>query len=152
MRVALFQPDIAQNAGAIVRICACFAVPLHIIEPCGFTFGLRQMRRAALDYAPLAEIARHDSFAAFQATRESARLLLITTKAAKRYCDIQFRPDDMLLFGSEQAGVPATVHAVADERLRVPMQEAARSLNVAVTVGLVLAEALRQQGWPGGLA
>ncbi|MBM3488903.1 MAG: tRNA (cytidine(34)-2'-O)-methyltransferase [Alphaproteobacteria bacterium] len=151
MRIALFEPDIPQNTGAIVRVCACFGVPLDIIEPCGFTFVARELRRAALDYAPLAAVDRHESFAAFQAARGRSRLVLITTKARQHYSDFSFRCDDVLLFGREQAGVPQTVHAVADVRLRVPMRAAARSLNVAVTVGLVLAEALRQQGWPGGL-
>lgn len=148
MRLALYQPDIPQNTGTIVRLCACFGVPLDIIEPCGFTFTDKQLARAAMDYAPIADIKRHTSWEAFE-TEVADRLILLTTQAAKAHIATDFRRDDILLLGSESAGVPDDVHARADLRVRIPMASGARSLNVAVAAGIVLAEALRQtQAFP----
>jgi tRNA (cytidine/uridine-2'-O-)-methyltransferase len=143
MRIALYQPDIPQNTGAIVRICACLGLPLDIIEPCGFTFTDRQMRRAAMDYAPLADVTRHTSWQTFRPT-VTGRLVLLTTRADVAYTDFAFQADDTLLFGSEAAGVPEDVHRSADRRLRIPMVDGARSLNLAVAAGMVAGEALRQ--------
>jgi len=145
MRVALYQPDIPQNAGAIIRLCACLDVPLDVIEPAGFVFTTRELRRAALDYAPLADVVRHVSWEAFLA-RRTGRLVLLTTRASDRHLDFAFAADDVLLFGRESAGVPDSVHAAADARLRIPLAPRARSLNLAVAAGMVLGEALRQTG------
>ena len=145
MRLALYQPDIPQNAGAIVRLCACLGVPLDVIEPAGFVFTVREMRRVAMDYAPLADVTRHASWAAFL-ERRAGRLILLTTKAETRHVDFAFAADDVLLLGRESAGVPDEVHAAADTRLRIPLRPEARSLNVAVAAGMVLGEALRQTG------
>jgi len=143
MRLALYQPDIPQNTGAIVRLCACFGVPLDVIEPCGFTFTDKQLRRAALDYAPLADVTRHADWDSFRAVT-SGRLLLLTTAGDRAYTEHAFAADDVLLLGREEAGVPPAVHAAAAARLRIPLVPGARSLNVAVAAAIVLGEALRQ--------
>ena len=145
MRLALYQPDIPQNAGAIVRLCACLGVPLDVIEPAGFVFTVREMRRVAMDYAPLADVTRHASWATFR-ERRAGRLVLLTTQASMRHVDFAFAPDDVLLLGRESAGAPEEVHRAADARLRIPLRPEARSLNVAVAAGMVLGEALRQTG------
>jgi tRNA (cytidine/uridine-2'-O-)-methyltransferase len=147
MRIALYQPDIPQNAGAIARLCACLGAGLDIIEPCGFLFGDRQLRRAGLDYVEQATIARHASWDAFRATvAPPARLIMLTTKADRAYLDFSFAADDILLLGRESVGVPDAIHAAADARVRVPMRPGMRSLNVALAAAMVLGEALRQTG------
>jgi tRNA (cytidine/uridine-2'-O-)-methyltransferase len=148
MRIALYQPDIPQNAGTILRLAACLAVEAHIIEPAGFPVSDRAFRRAGMDYLDQVTICRHASFAAFEAWRREAggALVLFTTRAETSFLDHAYRPDDVLLFGRESAGVPEDVHAAADARLRIPMRSGLRSLNVAVTVALALGEALRQTG------
>jgi tRNA (cytidine/uridine-2'-O-)-methyltransferase len=143
MRLALYQPDIPQNAGAVLRLGACLGVAVDIIEPCGFVLSDRRLKRAGMDYLDAAEIARHDSWASFAATRRG-RLVLLTTKGDKAYHRFAFRPDDTLLLGRETAGVPDAVHRAADARLRVPLQPGQRSLNLAVAAALVPGEALRQ--------
>ncbi len=143
MRLALYQPDIPQNTGTLIRLCACLGVPLDIIEPCGFTFTDKQLRRAAMDYARRAVPRRHDSWDDFLPT-VAGRLILATTKSAQPYAGFSFRPGDIILLGQEQAGVPGWVHERADARLVVPMWEGARSLNVAVAGAMILGEALRQ--------
>lgn len=151
MRLALYQPDIPQNAGTLIRLAACLGVAIDIIEPAGFAFSNRDLKRAALDYGPLAEIERHASWQAFQEQhrRSGRRLVLLTTRASLAYTDFRFRADDVLLSGRESAGVPAAVHEAAAARLRVPIRAQARSLNVAVAAAMVLGEALRQTaGWP----
>lgn len=149
MRLALFEPDIPQNVGALVRLGACLGVPLDVIEPCGFAFDLRRLRRVALDYVDHAEIARHSSWTTYRAARGDGRLVLLTTAAATRYCDFAFRPDDTLMVGRESVGAPETVHEAADARLRVPLRPGLRSLNVASAAAMVLGEALRQtRGFP----
>jgi tRNA (cytidine/uridine-2'-O-)-methyltransferase len=145
MRVALFQPDIPQNTGTIIRLCACLGVALDIIEPCGFTFTDKQLRRAAMDYGGIADVTRHRSWEKFLLVPRG-RLVLLTTKATDSYCQFEFAADDTLLLGREQAGVPEDVHKRVDSRVSVPMQEGARSLNVAVAAAMVLGEALRQAG------
>ncbi len=143
MRLALYQPDIPQNTGTLIRLCACLGVPLDIIEPCGFTFTDKQLRRAAMDYAAGAMLQRHKSWSDFLPTA-SGRLILATTKSASPYATFAFRADDIILLGQEQSGAPAAVHDRADARLRIPMQAGARSLNIAVAGAMILGEALRQ--------
>ncbi len=144
MRLALFEPDIPQNVGAFIRLSACLAVPLHIIEPCGFPVDDKRIRRAAMDYYDLARPVRHASWAAFGRERPPGRLVLLTTRGAEAFPGVSFRPDDILLLGRESAGVPDEVHAAADLRLRIPLQAGARSLNVALAAAMVVSEALRQ--------
>lgn len=148
MRLALFQPDIPQNAGTLLRLCACLGVAADIIEPAGFPVSDRAFRRAGLDYLDHVEIARHASFAAFDARRREtgARLVLLTTGGAVSHLDARFRPDDILMIGRESAGASEEAHAAADLRVVVPMRVGLRSLNVAVAGSIALAEALRQTG------
>ena len=146
MRLALFQPDIPQNTGAMLRLAACFGVGVDVIEPCGFIWDEPRMRRAGMDYLDAVELRRHASWDAYLASRPSGRLVLLTTRGRASYADFAFRPDDRLLLGRETAGVPDSVHAAADARLVVPMQPGLRSLNVALAAAIVLAEALRQTG------
>ena len=149
MRLALFEPDIPQNTGAIIRLCACLGVPLDIIEPCGFLFGDKHLKRAGMDYLDRAEVSRHASWAAFLAANAGARLLLLTTKGAENYTDFAFCSADILLRGRESSGGPDEVHARADARLRIPLKAGMRSLNVAQAGAIVLCEALRQtKGFP----
>jgi tRNA (cytidine/uridine-2'-O-)-methyltransferase len=149
MRLALYQPDIPQNAGALIRLGACLGVGVDIIEPCGFLFSDKKLRRAGMDYLEQAEIARHPSWPAFLEARAGLRLVLITTKATASYMDFAFSPNDVLLLGRESEGVPGFVHERADARLRIPMKAGLRSLNVAQAGAMVLGEALRQtKGFP----
>jgi tRNA (cytidine/uridine-2'-O-)-methyltransferase len=146
MRIALFEPDIAQNTGTILRLAACLGCEAHIIEPTGFPASDRAFRRAGMDYLEHVHIVRHVNWAAFELWRrgEGARLVLFTTRATAPYFDHAFRPSDVLLFGRESAGVPGEVHRAADVRLLVPMQAGLRSLNVAMTVAMAVGEAIRQ--------
>ena len=146
MRIALFQPDIAQNTGTILRLAACLGIEAHIIEPAGFPTSDRSFRRAGMDYLDRVAIRRHASWQAFEAWRcaERARLILFTTHASLSYLDHAFYPGDILLFGRESSGLPQDVHAAADARLVIPMQPGLRSLNVAMTAAMAAAEATRQ--------
>lgn len=144
MRLALFEPDIPQNLGAFIRLAACLAVPLDIVEPCGFPLDDKRIRRAAMDYYDLADIVRHASWSAFRRGRASGRLILLTTAGTATFPGIVFHADDTLLLGRESAGVPDEVHAAADLRLRIPLRTGARSINVALAAAMVLSEALRQ--------
>ena len=148
MRIALYQPDIPQNAGTILRLCASFGIEAHIIEPSGFPTTDRAFRRAGMDYLDAVEIVRHLSWRDFDSwrNRQGHRLILFTTAATASYLDYRYRPDDILLFGRESAGVPNEVHDAADARLRIPIREGLRSLNVAVAAALAAGEALRQTG------
>jgi tRNA (cytidine/uridine-2'-O-)-methyltransferase len=148
MRIALFQPDIPQNTGTILRLCACLNVEAHIIEPAGFPVSDRHFRRAGMDYLDQVRIERHVSWDAFESWRRGAgvRLLLLTTKASTSYLDCRYGRDDILLLGRESAGVPDEVFAAADERLAIPMRRGMRSLNVAMAAAMALGEALRQTG------
>ena len=151
MRLALFEPDIPQNAGTLMRLGACLNVAVDIIEPCGFVFDERRMRRAGMDYLDQVDLTRHASWAAYQArfSKQAGRLILLTTHAATSYTDFKFQPDDTVLLGRESAGVPDAVHEAADARVTVPMAADARSLNVAVAAAMVLGEGLRQtNGFP----
>ena len=147
MRLALFEPDIPQNTGALLRVAACFGVPIDLIEPFGFVPDDRRIKRAALDYAARAAICRHASWAEFLARRgSSSRLVLLTTRGSVPLHRFAFAVGDTLLLGRESAGVPDFVHERADARVRIPMHAGARSLNVAVAGAIALAEALRQTG------
>lgn len=146
MRLALYQPDIPQNAGTLLRLAACLNVPVDLIGPAGFDASDRAFRRAALDYLAHVDLTRHDSWDGFQAARIGigSRLVLLTSKAETEYLDFAFEPHDILLLGRESAGVPESVHAAADARIRVAIRRELRSLNVAVAGAMVLGEALRQ--------
>jgi tRNA (cytidine/uridine-2'-O-)-methyltransferase len=144
MRIALYQPDIPQNTGTILRLAACFGVPLDIIEPTGFIWNDHRLKRAGLDYRDLADVTRHRSWTAFLAGRQPGRLILLTTAAELPHHRFVFEKDDILLFGRESVGAPPEVHAASDVRLRIPMRPPARSLNLAVAAALVVGEALRQ--------
>ena len=146
MKLALFQPDIPQNVGAMMRLCACLGVEMEIIGPCGFIWDEAKIRRAGMDYIDHLTLTRHDSWQDYQAQRQG-RLLLLTTKASQPYTDYAFNPDDTLLMGRESAGVPEEVHAAAQGRLIIPLQPGLRSLNVATAAAMVLGEALRQTRW-----
>jgi len=144
MRLALFEPDIPQNAGALLRLGACLDVAVDIIEPAGFSLSDRALKRAGMDYLRQARLRRHPSWERFLAERGAGRLILLTTKAAQPFAGFVFAPDDTLLLGRESAGVPDGVHEAADARLLIPMAAGARSLNVALAAAMVLGEALRQ--------
>jgi tRNA (cytidine/uridine-2'-O-)-methyltransferase len=156
MRIALYQPDIPQNTGTILRLCACLGIEAHIIEPAGFPSSDRALRRAGMDYLDAVALTRHASWRDFESwrSRRNCRLVLFTTKATSSYLDFTFAANDALLFGRESAGVPETVHAAADARLLIPMRLGMRSLNVAMAAALAAGEALRQTGGgtpaPGG--
>jgi len=147
MRLALYQPDIPQNLGTILRLGACLDVPIDVIGPTGFPAGDRGLKRAGMDYADRAAMTQHVSWQAFCDAERRGRLILITTKAMAPYHEFAFRADDCLLFGSESRGVPDTVHDAADHRLRIPMTAGMRSLNVAVAAAMVVGEGLRQTGF-----
>ena len=148
MRLALFQPDIPQNTGTILRLCACLGIEAHIVEPAGFPVSDRAFRRAGMDYLDQVNIVRHESWPDFEQWRrqQELRLVLFTTQAATAYLDHRFTVRDILMFGRESAGVPEEVHAAADARLVIPLQSGLRSLNVAMAVAIAAGEALRQTG------
>jgi tRNA (cytidine/uridine-2'-O-)-methyltransferase len=146
MRIALYEPDIPQNTGTILRTCACLGLEAHIIEPAGFPVTDRAFRRAGMDYLDQVAIVRHGSFAAFEGWRrcEGLTLVLLTTAAQRSYLDHTYRDNQVLLLGRESAGVPEAVHKAADVRLRIPIRAGLRSLNIAVAAAMVAGEALRQ--------
>jgi tRNA (cytidine/uridine-2'-O-)-methyltransferase len=148
MRIALYQPDIPQNTGTILRLCACFDIEAHIIEPSGFPITDRAFRRAGMDYLDAVTIVRHRAWSDFAGwrRREGHRLIVFTTAATLSYLNFRYQPDDILLFGRESAGVPAEVHDAADARLRIPIRAGLRSLNVAIAAALAAGEAPRQTG------
>jgi tRNA (cytidine/uridine-2'-O-)-methyltransferase len=148
MRLALYEPDIPQNAGALIRLGACVGVGVDIIEPCGFLFSDKGLKRSGMDYLELAEVTRHISWAVFRAARRG-RLVLLTSKASIPYTEFAFEADDIILVGRESAGVPQDVHDAAAARLRIPLKPGLRSLNVAQAGAMALGEALRQtKGFP----
>jgi len=146
MRIALFEPEIAGNVGAVMRLGACMGAAIDLIEPMGFPWDDRRVRRAAMDYIDHVEVTRHASFAAFAQTLGESRLVLFTTKTTQSAYAFTYRADDVLLFGKESAGVTAEVLAAADARVRLPMRAEVRSLNLATSAALALGEALRQTG------
>jgi tRNA (cytidine/uridine-2'-O-)-methyltransferase len=154
MRLALYQPDIPQNTGTLLRLGACLNLPLDIIEPCGFLFNEKAMRRAGMDYLEFADYRRHDSWEDFLAYRQAhsaeyGRLVLLTTHGTQSFTDFKFLPNDIILMGRESAGVPENVHQFVDARLLIPMNPEARSINMAVSAAMAITEALRQtDGFP----
>jgi len=146
--LALYQPDIPQNTGTLLRLAACLGIDLHLIEPAGFPLSDSALKRAGMDYLERARLTRHLSFETFEAWRrsEGRRLVLLTTKSAVPYTEFAFTHSDLLLMGRESSGVPDEVHAVADVRLTIPMVEGLRSINMAVSAGMAAGEALRQTG------
>ena len=148
MRIALYQPDIPQNTGTILRLAACLGIEAHLIAPASFPLSDRAFRRAGMDYLDAVALVRHASWAAFETWRKErgCRLVLFTTAATQPYLDFVFHRDDMLLFGRESAGVPPEVHAAADARLVIPIRPGLRSLNVAMAAAMAAGEALRQTG------
>ncbi|MBT4933071.1 MAG: tRNA (cytidine(34)-2'-O)-methyltransferase [Rhodospirillaceae bacterium] len=146
MRLALYQPDIPQNTGTLLRTAMCLDIAVDIIEPCGFVFSDRQLKRAAMDYLQDADVTRHSSWQSFkqEIDVQGVRLVLLSTKAETVYTDFPFRADDIIMVGRESAGVPDDVFAAAHAQLQVPMAPGARSLNVAIAAAMVLGEALRQ--------
>lgn len=155
MRIALYQPDIPQNTGTILRLAACLNVGVDVIGPTGFDFSDRSLKRAGLDYLDHVSLTRHQSWEGFlsehHSLNPSARLVLLTTKATARHVDFSFDPRDILLFGRESSGVPQAVHDAADHQIKIPMAGELRSLNIAMSVAIALGEALRQcDGFAGG--
>lgn len=148
MNIALYQPDIPQNTGTILRLCACLGIDAHIIEPAGFPVTDRAFQRAGMDYLDRVAITRHGSFQAFEDWRRNERLSLVvlTTTGERSYLDHAYREDQVLLFGRESAGVPEAVRQAADARLRIPIRDGLRSLNIAVAAAMIAGEALRQTG------
>jgi tRNA (cytidine/uridine-2'-O-)-methyltransferase len=148
MHLALYEPDIPQNTGTILRLCACLGLEAHIIEPAGFPVTDRAFRRAGMDYLDQVALTRHGSFADFEAwrRRHGLALVLISTAGERSYLEHAFSADQVILFGRESAGVPEAVHRAAAIRLRIPMRQGMRSLNVAMAAALVAGEALRQTG------
>ena len=148
MRIALYQPEIAGNVGAVLRLAACFGVAVDLIEPMGFAWDDKRVRRTAMDYIDHVEIARHPGFNSFRDTIGDARLILMTTKSGQSLYDAAFRADDVLLFGQESAGVPAQVADACNLKLRIPIVPEVRSLNLAMAAGIAASELLRQTGKP----
>ena len=144
IKVALYQPDIPQNTAAIVRLCACFGVRLDIIEPCGFFLSDKRFKRVVMDYINKCKIVSFKDFTEFKKDKKNERIILMTTKAKKKYFDFKFNQNDTILFGRESAGVPQFVHKSVDYKLIIPIQKEARSLNIVSSVAITLAEALRQ--------
>lgn len=144
VRLALYQPDIAQNTGTLMRTCACLGVRLDIIEPCGFILDDKKLKRAGMDYVDAAHVTRHIDWQGFRTAAAPARLILMTTKGAVDYRDFAFQPNDILVAGRESGGVPDDVAAACDKAVFIPMQPGTRSLNVAVACGMILGEAIRQ--------
>jgi len=149
MEIALFQPDIAPNVGTLMRLGACLGTPIHIIEPCGFPFGAKDLRRAVMDYKDIAEVTRHMNWDHFLKATSTQRKILLTTRASQPHINFEFQSSDILLLGRESAGVPEDIHQNVDGRVVIPMRPGARSINVALSASIVLGEALRQtNGFP----
>lgn len=144
MRLALYQPDIPQNTGTLMRLCACMGVAMDIIEPCGFILSDKNLKRAGMDYLDSLDLMRHADFGALRRTQAGRRIVLLTTKSQQSFLDFVFAPDDILLLGRESAGVPDDVHTACDARITIPMAAGLRSLNVAISGAMALSEALRQ--------
>ena len=145
--IALYQPDIPQNTAAIIRLCACFNTTLEIIEPCGFYINDKRLKRVAMDYLDKSKIITYKSYEDFLDKKKKSRIILMTTKAKKKYNNFKFKPKDTLLFGRESGGVPKIVHDNSYERLKIPIQKDLRSLNIGMAVAIILSEALRQNSY-----
>ncbi len=146
MRLALYQPDIPQNTGTLMRLCACLGVAMDIIEPCGFLLSDKNLKRAGMDYLDHLDMTRHMNWESFKTAHAGKHIVLLTTKSDQSFIDFKFSPDDVLLAGRESAGVPDDVHESCDARITIPMAAGVRSLNVAVASAMVLSEGLRQTG------
>ena len=144
MHIVLYKPDIPQNTAAIIRLGACLNLKIHLIEPCGFNLNDSRFQRVVMDYMGLCEIIRHNDFETFLKKNQKSRIVLMTTKAKKIYHKFKFKKNDMLLFGRESAGVPEEIHQMLKNKIKIPMNKKTRSLNVAMSVAIVAAEALRQ--------
>jgi len=147
IEIALYQPDIPQNVGAAIRLCACLGVRLHIIEPCGFPFNDKKIKQSGMDYLDQVELIRHNSWQSFTSNAEGKRLILMTTKSSEPYTNFTFKDGDILIAGRESSGVPEDVHEVVDHRLLIPMTGKARSLNIINATAMITGEALRQTGF-----
>ena len=148
MKIALYQPDIPQNVGAMIRLCACMDVSLDIIEPCGFLWNSKKIRQSALDYFDKIEINRHNNWDHFHDTyKGNGRIILMSTKTSDPYTEFHFQENDILLAGRESSGVPENVHQAADHRVSIPMKHGLRSLNIVNATSMILGEALRQTTW-----
>ena len=143
-KVALYEPDIPQNTAAIIRTCACLGAKLEIIEPCGFLLSDKRFKRVVMDYMDLGQIKFYQSSEKFFEKKQNQRIVLMTTKGSISYTEFEFKSDDTILFGRESAGVPEKVHKLIKDRLKIPMNDKVRSLNIASSVAIVLAESLRQ--------
>ena len=144
MHIVLYKPDIPQNTAAIIRLGACFDLKIHLIEPCGFNLSDERFKRVVMDYMGLSKIIRHNDFETFIKKYKKSRIVLMTTNAKKLYHNFKFKKDDMLLFGRESAGVPEEIHRMLKNKIKIPINKKTRSLNVAMSVAIVAAEALRQ--------
>ena len=144
MHIVLYKPDIPQNTAAIIRLSACLNLKIHLIEPCGFDLNDVRFKRVVMDYIGLSKIFRYDNFVAFLNKNKKSRIVLMTTKAKKLYHNFKFKKNDMLLFGRESAGVPEDLHKILKNKIKIPMNEKTRSLNVAMSVAIIASEALRQ--------
>ncbi len=144
MKVALYEPDIAGNVGTIIRMCACLGLDMDIIEPCGFPFNREKIKKSGLDYIDMVKIMRYPSFEDFRLENKGSRIILLTTKSSVEYTKFEFREDDILMVGRESAGVPETVHNAVDGRVVIKMKEGTRCLNVAISLAMVVGEAIRQ--------
>lgn len=148
IRIALFQPDIAPNVGAVIRTGACLQIPVDVIAPCGFAFSLHAVRRQVMDYGDKAEVVHHDDWAAFRTEHGDRRLIAMTTHGSEPLWDFSFQPGDVLVMGQESAGLPASIHQTCAARVAIPMSPGTRSLNIAIAAGIAGAEALRQTRRP----
>ena len=144
MHIALYKPDIPQNTAAIIRLCSCLDLKLHIIEPCGFNLNDSRFKRVVMDYIGYGKIFRYEDYNVFLNKNFKSRIILMTTKAKKPYLKFKFQKDDIILFGRESAGVPRALHENIKNKLKIPMNKKTRSLNVAISVAIVASEALRQ--------
>ena len=142
--IALYQPDIPQNTAAIIRLCSCFGATLEIIEPCGFNLSDKRLKRVAMDYLDESKIIIHKSYKNFLSIKKKSRIILMTTKAKKKYYNFKFKPNDTILFGRESAGVPEIVFKQSAQKLTIPLKKDARSLNISIAAAITLAEALKQ--------
>ena len=144
MKLALYQPDIPQNTGTMIRMAACLGLHVHIIEPCGFVFSNKSLRRSGMDYVDEDLLTRHDDYAAFRSAARANRIILLSTKAKTPYIDFTYQATDIIMVGRESAGVPKSVHGDVDDSVTIPMVPGMRSLNVAISAAMVVGEALRQ--------
>ena len=144
MHIALYKPDIPQNTAAIIRLCACLNLKVHIIEPCGFDLNDSRFKRVVMDYLGYVKIIRHEDYDEFLKKNKKSRIILMTTKATKHYHKFKFKKDDVLLFGRESAGVPENLHKSIKNKVKIPMNKKTRSLNIAMSVAIISAEALRK--------